>query len=313
MVEAEEPASGTLQIHVKLPSRQNERMLKRKEQMDQELKRKFNNDVRSHQAVVHKVSLMCRFARSYRCNQMLNNSTLMQTALKLLPSKNSYPSKDGTQLKYYKALLEWFRETVTLDDKQFYVKDRKICWKRFPRQLAEQILARKAACKQDYVFIFVVLLRAMGLQCRLLVNMQPLPLKPDRSLLLPINARPREEPKEEPEQKKKKTASKSKSTTDCGKSSEQREGNKKEPATRQSSRRTTKKIGGDEQPESSAKIAPSEPKSSKDFSSDMWAEVWCDVEDQWAYVDIFKGKVESVETLLVSILHQKKNSENIIL
>lgn len=287
-------------IYIEFLSKKDERELNKKNYMDQELKRQFNSDVRNHQILLHKASLLCRFVRCYRYNRLLNNTTIMQTVLKILPSKNAYPTSDGTCIKYFKALLTWFKDAISVDCNDFYIKNRKVDLKQFPRDLAEQIIARKASCGQDYVFIFVALIRAMGLHCRLMVNMQPIPLKPDKSRLLPITVKPDdaeddtssitdladlENSTKTKETKKSKTKSSTNSTD------------------KKSKKETNAKVVTQKKKQDNAKteVASSrDQKSRKTFTSDMWAEVWCDVEDQWAYVDIFKAKVGSVEEILAS-------------
>lgn len=291
--------------------------------MNQELKRQFNNDVRNHQVLLHKASLLCRFVRCYRYNRILNNTTIMQTVLKILPNKNAYPTSKGTEIKYFISLLNWFKETMLIDCNNFYIKNRKVKWEEYPRILSEQIIARKVVCGQDYVFIFVALIRAMGLHCRLMVNMQPIPLKPDKSRLLPINTNPENETSSttksktesstrakeiEKEQNKLKPRSTRKSIS---KLEETNKKNEKKPeakvGTRQFKRRKTELLNDDlAQPDETDKKEETkastshEKKSRKAFAWEMWAEVWCDVEDQWAYVDIFNAKVDSIEKILVS-------------
>jgi len=35
-------------------------------------------------------------------------------------------------------------------------------------------------------------------------------------------------------------------------------------------------------------------------ASDMWVEVWSEVEEQWICIDMFKGKLHCVDTIRVS-------------
>jgi len=43
----------------------------------------------------------------------------------------------------------------------------------------------------------------------------------------------------------------------------------------------------------------------KTDASDMWVEVWSDVEEQWICIDLFKGKLHCVDTIRVRIYQAK--------
>ncbi|XP_067631906.1 DNA repair protein complementing XP-C cells homolog isoform X3 [Eurosta solidaginis] len=175
-----------LEIHVELPSKQRRNKEKKQQDLEMALKRKLNRDLKERFLNLHKTSLLCCFARSYRYNRMLNYTRLMQAALKLLPSSNAYPPDRGTEIKYFQSMVTWYKTAVKLTSPNLYGEKVRKSRRRVKRELLEQIRKKEASCKQDFAFIFVILLRAMGLQCRLIVNMQPLPLRPAQSDLLTI-------------------------------------------------------------------------------------------------------------------------------
>ncbi|XP_036332458.1 DNA repair protein complementing XP-C cells homolog, partial [Rhagoletis pomonella] len=175
-----------LEIHVEMPSKQRRNKDKKQQDLELALKRKLNRDLKERYFHLHKTSLLCCFARSYRYNRMLNDTPLMQAALKLLPSSNAYPPERGTEIKYFQSMVTWYKTAVKLASPNLYGEKVRKSRRRVKRELLAQIKRKEASCKQDFVFIFVVLLRAMGLQCRLIVNMQPLPLRPAQSDLLTI-------------------------------------------------------------------------------------------------------------------------------
>ncbi|KAL9915199.1 DNA repair protein complementing XP-C cells homolog isoform 1-T1 [Glossina fuscipes fuscipes] len=178
--------TGNLEIHVALPSRSCGEKKKTQQDLELALKRKLNRDRKDRQLLMHKASLLCRFARCYFYNRLLNDNTLMQIALKLLPNKNAYPPQKGTEIKYYQSLMTWFKTVIKLVSQNLYPEKIAVTKSKVRRDIIRQLKRKEALCKQDMIFMFVVLLRGMGMQCRLIFNMQPLPLKPPQSDLIPI-------------------------------------------------------------------------------------------------------------------------------
>ncbi|KAM7345691.1 DNA repair protein complementing XP-C cells homolog [Cochliomyia hominivorax] len=178
---------GNLEIHVELPSRNREKKTKTQEDLEMAFKRRLNRDIKERQILLHKASLLCHFGRTFFYNRLLNDTILMPKALKLLPSKSAYPPEKGTEIKYFQSMVTWFKSAIKLKSQNLYPE--KLAAKTKAKahiELLKQIEKKEARCKQDMIFIFIILLRGMGLQCRLIVNMQPLPLKPPQSDLLTI-------------------------------------------------------------------------------------------------------------------------------
>uniref|UniRef100_A0A0K8V318 DNA repair protein complementing XP-C cells n=1 Tax=Bactrocera latifrons TaxID=174628 RepID=A0A0K8V318_BACLA len=189
--------SEGLEIHVELPGKQRRTKEKNQQDLELALKRKLNRDLKERYFNLHKTTLLCCFARSYHYNRLLNDTPLMQAALKLLPSSNAYPPERGTEIKYFQSMVTWYKTAVKLASPNLYGEKVRKSRRRVKRELMSQIKRKEASCKQDFVFIFVCLLRAMGLQCRLIVNMQPLPLRPSPSDLLTIKLKRECDKKEE--------------------------------------------------------------------------------------------------------------------
>lgn len=189
--------SEGLEIHVELPGKQRRNKEKNQQDLELALKRKLNRDLKERYFNLHKTTLLCCFGHSYRYNRMLNDTPLMQAALKLLPSSNAYPPQRGTEIKYFQSMVTWYKTAVKLASPNLYGEKVRKSRRRVKRELMAQIKRKEASCKQDFVFIFVCLLRAMGLQCRLIVNMQPLPLRPSPSDLLTIKLKREGDKKEE--------------------------------------------------------------------------------------------------------------------
>lgn len=147
------------------------------------LKRRLNRDIREKQVFMHKCSFLGWMAHGHHVNRTINNSELMKMCLQHLPSKNAYP--DGkTELKYFVSFTKWFHSAFEITSKQMYCSFRPMPPKL--TSLALQIQRKRVISKHDFVLIFATMLRAIGIQCRIVINIPVIPLKPPQSELLVI-------------------------------------------------------------------------------------------------------------------------------
>ncbi|KAH8407649.1 hypothetical protein KR222_009402 [Zaprionus bogoriensis] len=189
--------SGDLEIHVGLPSRRLTKEQKTQHELELALKRRMNRDIKDRQLLLHKVSLLCLLSRCLRYNRLLGDSQLMQSTLKLLPSKNAYPTERGVELKYLQSFVTWFKTALKLQSQDLYPSRTASTQRAIVAELLEQIKRKQARCKQDMIFIFIVLARGMGMNCRLVVNLQPMALRPAAADLIPIKMKPEEQQEQE--------------------------------------------------------------------------------------------------------------------
>ncbi|EDW47973.1 GM21602 [Drosophila sechellia] len=183
--------SGDLEIRVGLEGLRPTKEQKTQHELEMALKRRLNRDIKDRQILLHKVSLMCQIARSLKYNRLLSESdALMQATLKLLPSRNAYPTERGTELKYLQSFVTWFKTSIKLLSPNLYSAQSPATKEAILEALLEQVKRKEARCKQDMIFIFIALARGMGMHCRLIVNLQPMPLRPAASDLIPIKLRP---------------------------------------------------------------------------------------------------------------------------
>ncbi|XP_055382574.1 DNA repair protein complementing XP-C cells homolog [Condylostylus longicornis] len=162
-----------IEITVGFP--ENHRREKRTTDEQAQLMRRLNRIIKENCMIFHKVSLLCNIAHGVYLNRALNNTELMAQALKLLPSEKSYPN-GRTCIKYFESISKWYKAVMQLKSENVYsdLKTKSA----IPVSLALQIKSKSAICKKDFVLIFIVLLRAMGIQCRLIMNLVTLPIKP---------------------------------------------------------------------------------------------------------------------------------------
>lgn len=164
------------------------------------LKRRLIRDIKQRQIWLHKSSVLCWIAHGNYINRVLNNMTLMEMCLKLLPSKNAYPKGD-TDVKYYHMITDWFHSLFQLKSDKLYCPLKKLPPKTL--SLALQLKSKKIISKCDFVLLFVTMLRSLGLQCRLVINLAVPPQQPPQKDLFVISTKPKETEDAKSDSKKK--------------------------------------------------------------------------------------------------------------
>ncbi|KAF2894976.1 hypothetical protein ILUMI_11209 [Ignelater luminosus] len=192
------PKDG-VQITLELPG-----MVKKKKGMDLVacMKRRLNRIKKENQVYVHKVHLLCWLAHGNYVNQFLNNQELLALGLSLIPSQHCYPS-DRTDLSYLEQIVKWFKDSIPVIDK-LYSKEEPLI-----KLLKIQISRKQAFNKKMLVYMFICVLRSLGIQCRLVLSFQVAPLRPPASELhsLSTKSEDNKEKKVKSEQKEKSTNS----------------------------------------------------------------------------------------------------------
>lgn len=171
--------------------------------LEAQMKRKLNKRRKEYQQHLHKVNLMLWISHGNFVNQKLNNKDLMARALELLPkNKNHCYPKDQTDLDYFQQITNWFKSAITLRNKDMYT----VLKQRPPLMisLALQMKFKAAICRRDYVLIFTILLRAIGIHCRMVQSLVCAPILPPKSELLSLSTK-------KPDEKLKANSSSSKS------------------------------------------------------------------------------------------------------
>lgn len=150
------------------------------------MKRKFNRRRKEIQVQLHKANLVAWIAHSNYVNRKLNDVDLMASALSMLPKnqKQCYPA-GKTDIEYFKQITAWYRSTMTLKNKEMYCQ-----FKTRPKlltSLALQIKLKVAICRRDYVLIYVALLRAIGIECRVVQSLICAPMAPPKNELMSLS------------------------------------------------------------------------------------------------------------------------------
>lgn len=203
------PKEG-LSIMLDIKNQEGRKKLSKEIDYEACMKRKLNRVIKEHQVVLHKTNLICWVAHGNYVNPIINNRRLMAECLKLLPDnkRHCYP-KEKTDVDYFKQITHWFKSTVILKKnfQNMYCKMRN----RPPlmTSLALQIRNKSAICRRDYVLIFICILRAIGIHCRMVHSVITAPIRPAQSDLLVISTKSPEE-KSKPRSKSNSNKSKSK-------------------------------------------------------------------------------------------------------
>lgn len=159
------------------------------------LKRRLNSVKKENQVFVHKVHLLCLLSHGFHLNKSLNNENLIGIALSLIPSKQCYPPKHA-DITYLENFMSWFCKKITIEDTT-QIKFNINC-SNITSHLTLCFTEHKASTKIDLTLMFIAVMRSLGLKCRLMINLQPLPLKPPSEILLPVNTKPKSETSSKP-------------------------------------------------------------------------------------------------------------------
>ncbi|XP_067000076.2 DNA repair protein complementing XP-C cells homolog [Anabrus simplex] len=178
------PEKG-VEVTLKVPELFNKRRKKRFD-MEAHLKRKLNRRRREIQVLVHKVHLLCWIAHGGYVNSVLNSEVLMGVCLSLIPSQHCYPP-DRADLSYLEQIAKWFNKTIYVEKSNSPDKKKES----LPLQLSlqKQLATKVANSERDLVLLFICLLRSLGLSARLVISLQPLPLKPPADELCSLSSK----------------------------------------------------------------------------------------------------------------------------
>ena len=139
--------------------------------MEVHLRRRLNRVRRELQVLIHKVHLLCWIAHGQYVNSVLNSEILMAQCLSLIPSQHCYPSK-YINLSYLEQIVAWFKKTVTITESAESGPLLPLC-----ESLQRSFHLRTACSARDLVLMFICILRTLGVKARLMMSLQPLPLK----------------------------------------------------------------------------------------------------------------------------------------
>ena len=309
------PKEG-VEVVLKLPQKQRKKKrFDLQAYFDRELRR-FKREV---QVEIHKVHLLCLIAKGLQINALLNSETLLSLALSVLPSKQFYPNNKVTTT-YCEYFTKWFNTKFVYDT----TYEDSISGTSTESKIQTLLSEGKSSSKNIIIYVFILMLRALGLKARLVISLQPLPLKPnfknaekegqsssdlkDTSKLQVPESEPPMEPKESPKSENAKTCvtrRKSKNS-DSNDTSEKRRKSKSRDEEEEWTDKSPKskglkndKVGTIRRRSKSTDGSARE--GNKRVGQDTWVEIFCEDKEKWTSVDVIKCKLNVCKELEVSI------------
>ncbi|XP_042234474.1 DNA repair protein complementing XP-C cells homolog [Homarus americanus] len=129
---------------------------------------------------MHKAHLLCLFAHGRHVNMTLNSDTLLAAALSIITDKNAYPPK-RLDLKYLEKFVNWFSKKIAVkpeDMEEDY-------WSHSQKDILVKRFETKQVCSnREFVIMFVIMCRALGMNVRLVLSLQPMSWKPSAERLI---------------------------------------------------------------------------------------------------------------------------------
>nr|XP_046253126.1 DNA repair protein complementing XP-C cells isoform X2 [Scatophagus argus] len=171
-VEPPEPVLPSQSVEIEIETPEVRKKQKRQAEFETYLRRMMNRYKKDLVIDTHKVHLMCLIASGMFRNRLCSEPDLLAITLSLLPAHFSMVSKERIDHNYLSGLLKWFRATFTLNPSL-------PCEERpEPQALLERRLASLSAQNhQEMTHLFLLVLRSLELFCRLVLSLQPIPLK----------------------------------------------------------------------------------------------------------------------------------------
>ncbi|KAL7399454.1 hypothetical protein ABVT39_024489 [Epinephelus coioides] len=172
-VEPPEPVLPSQPVEIEIETPEVKKRKKRQAEFETYLRRMMNRYKKDVLIDTHKVHLMCLIASGMFRSRLCSEPDLLAITLSLLPSHYGMVAKERIDQNYLSGLLKWFKATFTLNPSL-------PCEERpDPRALLERRLASLSARNhQEMTHLFLLVLRSLMLFCRLVLSLQPIPLKP---------------------------------------------------------------------------------------------------------------------------------------
>ncbi|CAM4586443.1 DNA repair protein complementing XP-C cells isoform X1 [Caretta caretta] len=165
--------SKPVEIEIETPeqAKKRERREKRKAEFETYLRRmmkRFNKEVHED---THKVHLLCLLANGFHRNRVCNQPDLQAIGFSIIPTHFTKVPAGRIDLLYLSNLVKWFVATFTINTELSV--DRESLQSTLERRFA--IYA--ARDDEELIHIFLLILRALQLLCRLVLSLRPIPLK----------------------------------------------------------------------------------------------------------------------------------------
>uniref|UniRef100_A0A8C0BNV4 p125 n=1 Tax=Buteo japonicus TaxID=224669 RepID=A0A8C0BNV4_9AVES len=178
--------SNPVEIEIETPEqvKKRERREKRKAEFETYLRRmmkRFSKEVRED---THKVHLLCLLANGFYRNRICSQPDLHAIGLSIIPTHFTKAPAGQVDLLYLSNLVKWFVGTFTVNDELSIEKGEPL-----QSTLERRFAIYAARDDEELVHIFLIILRALQLLCRLVLSFQPVPLKETRAkVVFPVSS-----------------------------------------------------------------------------------------------------------------------------
>lgn len=163
-----------VEVTVKLP---NDMKCKKGQDMQNLLRRRMNTICKDTQVLIHKVNLLLWISYGNHLNSVLNSPEVMGSALSLVPSEKAYPPKQ-CDLNYLENYMKWFSKKIKISSKTDPLCEINTL------SLVKNFSKRKAKTRYELIAMFISMLRSLGLNVRLVININAVSIKPNSEQLL---------------------------------------------------------------------------------------------------------------------------------
>ncbi|XP_062396243.1 DNA repair protein complementing XP-C cells [Sardina pilchardus] len=172
-----EPAvpSQPVEIEIETPdvARKRQQKEKRKTEFENYLRRMMNRFNKDLIEDTHKVHLLCLLANGIFRNSVCKEPDLIAITLSLLPSHFTAVTPNRVDTLFLNDLSKWFGTTFTVNPELPQEKGQEL------RTVLERRLGSLTARNhEEMTHLFLLVLRALQLFCRLVLSLQPLSIKP---------------------------------------------------------------------------------------------------------------------------------------
>ncbi|XP_054832904.1 DNA repair protein complementing XP-C cells isoform X2 [Eublepharis macularius] len=162
-----------VEIEIETPEqvKKRERREKRQAEFETYLRRmmkRFNKEVHED---THKVHLLCLLANGFYRNRICNQPDLQAIGLSIIPAHFTKVPPDRADRLYLSNLVKWFVATFTVNSELSINEE---SWQ---STLERRFSVYAARDDEELVHIFLLILRSLQLLCRLVLSLQPIPLK----------------------------------------------------------------------------------------------------------------------------------------
>uniref|UniRef100_A0AAQ4S1V4 Xeroderma pigmentosum, complementation group C n=1 Tax=Gasterosteus aculeatus aculeatus TaxID=481459 RepID=A0AAQ4S1V4_GASAC len=171
-VETPEPVLPSQPVQIEIETPEVRKKKKRQAEFETYMRRMVNRLKKDVLVDTHKVHLLCLIANGMFRGRLCSEPDLLAITLSLLPAHFSMVAKERVDQNYLSGLLKWFTSTFTLNASLSCEESLN------PRALLERRLASLSARNhQEMTHLFLLVLRSLRLFCRLVISLQPIPLK----------------------------------------------------------------------------------------------------------------------------------------